>query len=354
MRTKVIWNLIVGLAYLSSTTTSEAGLINQKCDVCHTIHNSQAGVPMAYNTGPNPSLLRNDCIGCHTGTNSDTSLFPFVLDTEQIPVYETTGTEGTTNTLAGGNFYWVVPSDSKGHNVIGVTTLEDQTLHLTPPGGSNLDSRLTCAGQYGCHGDRSESNQFAAMKYSHHYTKPQLWQDGSTIARSYRFLDGIQGFGHTTYEYRPSKSSHNKYYGKDRSVETDTATGTISSLCSQCHADFHNGYENIASGSFGNGVWFRHPTNFDMGRASAGSEFASYNSGDGTDNNYSVISPVATSNTAALVNETVYTVSDDAIVMCLSCHRPHGTPYSSLLRWNYKGWPADGYNGCAICHTLKD
>ena len=353
MRAKIIWSLIIVLIYLLSLTTSEAKLISEKCGVCHTIHNSQGGVEMAYNTGPNPSLLRNDCIGCHTGTNI-TDSFPFVLDTSEELDYGTTGTEGTTNTLAGGNFYWVVSTDSTGHNVTGVTTLEDQTHGLVPPGGTALDERLTCAGQYGCHGDRSESDQFTAMKYSHHYTKPLLWQDGSTIAKSYRFLDGIQGFGHTTYEYLPSQTSHNKYYGKDRSAETDTATGTISSLCSQCHADFHNGSGNVASGTFGGGVWFRHPTDFDMGRASAGNEFNSYNGGSGTSNPYSVISPVATANTGASVNQTVYTVSDDAIVMCLSCHRPHGTPYSSLLRWNYKGWPSDGYNGCAKCHTLKD
>ncbi|MCK5544163.1 MAG: hypothetical protein KAI35_03035, partial [Desulfobulbaceae bacterium] len=61
MRTKIIWSLIVGLAYLSSTTTSEATLISDKCDVCHTMHNSQDGLEMSFNTGPNPSLLRNDC-----------------------------------------------------------------------------------------------------------------------------------------------------------------------------------------------------------------------------------------------------------------------------------------------------
>ncbi|MEA2083410.1 MAG: cytochrome c3 family protein [Thermodesulfobacteriota bacterium] len=352
MRAKIIWSLIIVLIYLLSLTTSEAK-ISEKCDVCHTIHNSQDGLKMAYNTGPNPSLLRNDCIGCHTGTNI-TDSFPFVLDTLE-PDYIPTGTEGTTNTLAGGNFYWGVSNDSMGHNVVGITTNEDQTLHLTPPGGTALGARLACAGQYGCHGDRSKSGQFEAMKNSHHYTKPLLWQDGSTIAKSYRFLDGIQGFGHTTYEYRPSQTSHNKYYGKDRSLETDNAAGTISSLCSQCHGDFHNGSGNVASGGFGGGVWLRHPTDFDMGRASISSEFDSYNGGSGTNNPYSVISPVATANTGASVNQTVYTSSDDAIVMCLSCHRPHGTPYSSLLRWNYKGWPGlGGYNGCAKCHTEKN
>ncbi len=353
MRAKIVWGLIIVLIYFLSLTASEAKLISEKCDVCHTMHNSQDGVEMTYNTGLNPSLLRNDCIGCHTGTNI-TGSFPFVLDTEQTPVYGTTGTDGESNTLAGGNFYWGVSNDSMGHNVVGATTDEDQTLHLTPPGGTALGARLVCAGRYGCHGDRSKSDQFTAMKMSHHYTKPQLWQDGSTIAESYRFLDGIQGFGHTTYEYRPSRTSHNKYYGKDRSLETDNAAGTISSLCSQCHGDFHNGSGNVAPGSFSGGVWFRHPTDFDMG-SSTGSEFESYNGGSGEFNPYSVISPVATANTGATVNQTVYASSDDAIVMCLSCHRPHGTPYSSLLRWNYKAWPGvEGYNGCAICHTEKD
>jgi hypothetical protein len=48
-------------------------------------------------------------------------------------------------------------------------------------------------------------------------------------------------------------------------------------------------------------------------------------------------------------------------VMCLSCHRAHGSPYNDMLRWDYDGMVAgngsgggnDG-TGCFKCHSEKD
>ena len=41
-------------------------------------------------------------------------------------------------------------------------------------------------------------------------------------------------------------------------------------------------------------------------------------------------------------------------VSCLSCHRPHGSPYPKIMRWDYQGWPGSGENKCNVCHTTKD
>lgn len=333
------------------------------CVDCHTMHNSQGGAPMAYtlsSTGTkvygsrvNEGLLNTDCIGCHQGTNVGGSL-PFVFDVG-APNYGATGTEAATTTLAGGNFYWVSQGEERtGHNVSGITP-QDTAHGFTPPGGAAMDGQITCAGTLGCHGNSSSATQAQAIMGGHHGKDITGWQDGTSVAKSYRFIFPIQGLEDPDFEFQPTQSQHNKYYGVDRSSETNLAAGSISSHCARCHGDFHNGTNKIAAGSFGAGVWLRHPIDFDMSRAASSTEYTTYNNGGGTANPYSVISPVATASTSAGVNTSVYSSTDDAIVMCLSCHRAHGTPYDAIMRWDYKKWPqADGYNGCAVCHTSKN
>jgi hypothetical protein len=350
MRGWIIGILVVTLAVLEISYS--AAKVSGPCSDCHTMHNSQGGASVVA-TGPIAGLLGDDCKGCHTGFNQTTSTMPYVLS-GSAPTYSTTGTEVTTTTLAGGNFYWVQSDDRVGHNVAEVAGA-DSTLGNTPPGGSALSSQLKCSGTNGCHGVRTEADPYKAVLGAHHNNSDTTeWRDGSTLAESYRFLDGVKGLEDPDCEFRPTADSHNKYYGVDRGSETTNNTGTISSLCAQCHNDFHNGSGEIASGSFGAGVWLRHPTDFDMSRASTSNEYDSYNGGGGSDNPYSVISPVATADTSSDFNSTVYSSTDDAILMCMSCHRAHGTPYDAILRWDYKSWPGGGYYGCGICHTVKD
>ncbi len=334
--------------------SSSAG-VTGPCVSCHTMHNSQDNLWVADSAIPNPALLISGCVGCHTGQNDGSNSTPFVHSTT-APQYRDTGTEADSNTLAGGNFYWVSSiGDRRGHNVYGIAA-KDQTLNVPPGGDGSFTSQLRCAGSMGCHGDSSFSEQISAVKGSHHNKNQQVWQDGTTLAKSYRMLNGIQGFGDSDYEYRPTDQKHNKYYGIDRTSETETATGSISSQCARCHEDFHNGPLTLVPGTtLGTGVWLRHPTDFDMSNAISSTEYHLYNGATTYGNNtYSVISPVATSDTTITLNTTIFTQSNDALVMCLSCHRAHGSPYAGSLRWNYKGWPVNGYNGCAVCHTSKN
>ncbi len=325
------------------------------CVSCHTMHNSQDNLWVADSGVPNPALLVADCIGCHTGQNNGINATPYVFSTTP-PQYKSTGTEPDSNTLAGGNFYWVSNiGDRRGHNIYGLAA-RDQTLSLPPGGDGTFSSQLRCAGTMGCHGDRNTAGQISAIKGSHHYTNHQIWQLGTSLAASYRILDTIQGFGDPGYEYHPTDLKHNKYYGLDRTTESETAVGTISSQCAQCHENYHNGSTTLVpNGSLRTGVWLRHPTDFDMSKAVSSTEYQLYNNSSTFGNNtYSVVSPVATADDSTTMNTTIFTRENDALVMCLSCHRAHGSPYAGALRWDYKAWPASGYNGCAVCHTTKN
>ena len=197
-------------------------ITGEVCSNCHTMHASQNG--QILSSGVNEALLKNDCKGCHTTVTPPSSPpeMPYVIY-GSIPTYNF---DGSKNTLAGGNFYWVSDSGGAnyktGHNVYGISG-SDTTL--SPPGfdssysdkdgnvlGNNgsWDKQLRCAGAYGCHGKHNSSygtNQTKAILGAHHTDDATL--DGSSIGKSFRFLYGIKGTEDSDWEYTSSSSEHN-------------------------------------------------------------------------------------------------------------------------------------------------
>jgi hypothetical protein len=376
MQTKT-WSLIcslyIALVFLCAVVLLAApalAKVEGVCSDCHTMHNSQGGTDL--DETPYSALTKGDCVGCHTGIN-DGGNKPYVLSVG-VPEYGDTGTESGTNTLAGGNFYWVTVDDAKGHNVAGIADPEGGSMNA-PPGfdigraaedgttpalgavGNWETNQLTCGGTYGCHGTHAAgTDSWGAISGGHHtnvdgaITDPGSGDD-ATAPKGYRFLVGIAGYEDSDWEYRPTTSAHNQYKGVDDPGQTSDKS-TISYLCAQCHGAFHDGTGNIGSAS----PWLRHPTDLDLGSAT-GSEYANYNNGGTL---YSLIAPVGRDTVPATAQTSVTTSkpgNDTAIVTCISCHRAHGTPYDDLLRWNYTGISAAGGAsdaGCFICHTTKD
>lgn len=356
----------MGIA-LCLLATPVAAKVDGQCAICHTMHNSQDGAPMALDAGgsaqdtPNDVLLLRGCVACHTGSNDGSNVIPYVSDTN-APTYGVDGTGG--NTLAGGSFYWVASgtagndsatADSTGHNVAtGQMAGQDQTLLNVPPGSTTaLTAQLRCAGTNGCHGDTSATSDFAAIKGTHHADDSTI--DGLTVATSFRFLNGIVGLEDPDWEYQPTGTSHNQYKGVDRGTDTENQTDTISSLCARCHNDFHNGSGNVGgtnptTATFAS-PWVRHPTDFDMANTATDSEYRDYG---GSGNSYVVSTPLASSNVSAVLSNISFT-NDDAVVTCISCHRAHGSQNADLLRWDYSQVVAGGQVGgaCFECHTTK-
>ncbi len=352
----------IGLAlWLPNTAMAR---VSGNCVNCHTMHNSQDGGSMQPDgtSGPQPALTRGGCVECHTGTNLDGDGIPKVLS-------DVTLTNEATS-LAGGNFAWITQiDDTRGHNVVGTSAAADDPLATIPPGGVQMVmadgttaiTRMTCAGTAGCHGDRTMDNEFASISGSHHYDDTAGIDATSAldVGGSYRFLKGILGKEDSDWEFEATVSTHNQYYGVDNPNVTNTAT--ISSLCAQCHTDFHNDSSGRADAGVGTATgtaaspFVRHPTDLDLGSAT-GTEYAAYTA-------YSLQAPVA-STTYTTVLETVQVTPGDAVVMCISCHRAHGTPNADLLRWDYAGMQAHvdasagtgaaPGTGCFVCHTTKD
>jgi hypothetical protein len=358
------------------------------------MHNSQDGgafyspvdpVPAPSATSLNGALLRWDCVGCHSGDNTSASInggtgIPKVNRTAGAPTYvngdDAAGTAN--NSLAGGDFYYVTVDDTYGHNV-DVVGAADGTL-TTPPGwdptlepainlgGATWTEQIRCAGTYGCHGDHSQADAFAAISGAHHGDTGTV--DGLTVGTSYRWLDGILGLEDADWEWTRQASDHNQYKGEDRpkTAAGDAATGTdtVSYLCGQCHGKFHNSNAGTADDGITNvdDAWMRHPTDYDMANTAAGSEYKAYPGSGGTPDArpYSTAAPVGSAVvTTVLTTVQLATANDTAIVTCISCHRAHASPYADLVRWDYlgdcfagggTGTPADC--GCFNCHTTKD
>ena len=124
---------------------------------------------------------------------------------------------------------------------------------------------------------------------------------------------------------------------------------TMTGFCCGCHGNFYIEQEN--------GEWIRHPS--DAVIPTTGEyQYAFGSPGSGADGIYDPLVPVARPNFTDFTTGAKGTVEIGTdMVMCLSCHRPHGSPYDDLLRWNYGDMIAgggDSTTGCFACHTRKD
>ncbi len=370
--------LIVALfAALFFVLSADAG-VTGPCYNCHTMHNSQNGQPVnrgdsawgetSVSADPIPTLLIASCLGCHSSTDNQTiKTLPGGL---KVPiVFNTSGYPA--GALAGGNFYWVSPgvasneNDTKGHNVFSGN--EDNNL-TEAPGRS-----IGCTGSNSCHTNIygttgppyfgfSTSRQGCTKCHMIGSAGPQGYHhldDTGTVVDSaaegwFRFLDGHQGgtgagvtgIEDDDWQQNPSASVHNEYLGFSAS-KTSAGGFSIGNImtgyCTGCHGNFHIEQE----GS----VWVRHPSDAVIPNSG---EFAGAFNAAGGIGAYDPLVPVARPSLDGWTapDSTVRLGTD--LVMCLSCHRAHGSPYFKMLRWDYRGWPGNGQtNGCNLCHTGK-
>jgi hypothetical protein len=345
----IIFTLILLISALLPVSLSAS--VTGTCSNCHTMHNSQDNSAMATygasgepwtGTGPFRMLVRGDCLGCHGfggSTNIETVGTGSTSDIPQV-LHDCTDTD-----LAGGNFGYIVgymgcggSGDSSGHNVVDLGNIDD-ILHpagSTPPPGhhnpGNFQSRFTCAGADGCHGNRATStNSLESLRGAHHNNVDGSLTTANEVYNSYRFLRGVRGFennGASPWQ-NVDKDNHNEYFGATSPMSDGSncnnchsaqgiqpANNTISGFCGTCHGNFHlfggHGSDPGVDNSVVLGAPFvRHPTDVVL---PPGGEYASYNPNT-VGNEYSVEAPVARTTVATTMSDTVFPGSD--VVMCL-------------------------------------
>ena len=155
------------------------------------------------------------------------------------------------------------------------------------------------------------------------------------------------------WEQNADADDHNIYYkGTGSDVETPQSMGKF---CSGCHAHYHSpGFPGdlwgIDNGG-GSNPWLRHPADFAIPDSG---EYKASNGGI-VGAAYDPTVPVGKSLSGT--DDTIVEVGDT--VMCLSCHRAHGSQYPDMLRWDYslmltKTVGAGAGKGCFTCHSAKD
>lgn len=303
---------VLCLAVIASVAMyGTADAISGTCSGCHTMHNSQGGVTQNGQVDGRDNLLKGSCIACHTTASA---LGPRV-DSDK----------------AGGNFNQ--DTDAEIHNVDLINTLlgsqgADSPLGNNPPGGSALGGQLGCSGTDGCHGDPSATKNTIT---GFHHSPP---------AGMYRFLYAdsggsniVTGEGDADWEGGAASSTNHNIYASD-------TTNGISTFCARCHGGFH-GTANTGNAS----PFTRHPTENDVTGDSA-TVVVNYEQ---------TPFAFAPANFGSVSPTTAYTATN-AKVMCLSCHKTHGSAYADLLRFDYTAIDVgSGTNdgGCENCHYSK-
>lgn len=354
----IIWSIF--LILLCFPLFSEAK-VTGVCSNCHTMHNSQNGQPMATfggTTSAQPCLLRGTCLGCH-GQNAGGTVN--IISLGNVPQV----LHAATTDLAGGNFAYITgaktrgtgtDSNTAGHNPTDLGT--NETILTSPPGDQHAtgitNTNFTCAGAKGCHGNRAVEDKLLSIKGSHHTIDTALKfgagfttaTQGTTSGVSYRFLLCVKGAEDTDWEGTTTTTDHNEYFGATSmgaSSLTSPANNTISGLCAECHGYFHGA---TASEAGSVSPWLRHPTDIVLPNTG---EYTGYTA-------YSFVAPVARQSIAAGSTLALGTVAPGTdVIMCLSCHRAHASPYFKMMRWDYKSSTlSTAISGCNVCHTSKN
>ncbi len=357
---------------LGGPSTAEAR-VTGVCSNCHTMHYSQNGgvLPAWGSTGPYQYLLTNTCVGCHSNPSGNTTIVnntPIVL-TSTEPTYPPDGS--SSSALAAGNFYWVLHAtsrnsdpDTSGHNCLAIPGMTADSHLSQAPGMPDSASGSSCAR---CH--RRIESCTSCHTPAHHADDT----GGGVVGASggwYRFLNssehgtastGVKGIEDSDWEQTVSSSDHNEYNGCNNPYGNDD--NSISNDCAGCHYKFHGINYTDTDGTVladNKSPWFLHPTHLALADTASGAEYHNYNNGNG----YNPLAPLArdpdrlaTMTTSTSTVYVAYGTADGDQVMCLSCHRAHGSPYPDMLRWDYNTCQAGTPNsncGCFVCHTQKD
>ncbi|MCD6199578.1 MAG: hypothetical protein J7K15_13595 [Deltaproteobacteria bacterium] len=349
---KRVFLLLICMGIISFLPNLVRAAVNGPCVNCHIMHNSQNGGDVDAG-GPYGHLTKGNCIGCHTGTNSGGG-----TSTGTIPyVYSTTEPEYGTTTLAGGNFYWVADNggnnDTKGHNVLGLSGQDQEILDSEGAPGvwANCaeSCHMTLAAEQTVYPELGSGCEGCHLAVKHHKSGSTTEGIADEEDGWFRFCSGhmsggghgVEGIEDDDWQYETASDNHNEYLGN--AVNATTTAGfynlgnTMTAYCCGCHGGFH-----VQDDS---GSWIRHPSDAIIPDSG---EYAAYTT-------YSPEAPVARPSLTT-VSSTVTPGTD--MVMCLSCHRAHGSPYDDMLRWDYDGQVAGGGGddgtGCFTCHTTKD
>ncbi|MBI4831074.1 MAG: hypothetical protein HY801_05870 [Candidatus Lindowbacteria bacterium] len=281
------------------------------CGGCHTMHNSQAGLPVdpGSPTG-NPYLLIREtpsdtCLTCHAA-------------------YGQMSTDGQT-LGPGGDFYWMTQDISwdsgegamvtvfgreHGHNIkapgYGIQT--DSVL-TTSPGGSFNSAHLGCNSCHDPHGNGNFRLLYGIGTTQANYPGNYTFNRAAPMALGCPWETGITDAG------AEKIGQHTAYISG------------MSDWCANCHNNMHSGRTNNIV----------HPTNIRLGSTLRYNYNGYRTTSDKTHGQYSsAYLPLVPFEDPLNTTTSTTGAGYSSKVMCLTCHRAHASPYRDAGRWDFE------------------
>ena len=320
------------------------------CDGCHTMHNSENGVPInpngsvGYTAGDHLTIGTDNgstCLNCHSDEGAGRSGSYHVMSPDGSYYHP------------GGDFYWLTktftwtahntPQSSDGanhgHNVIAVDYGLVQDPVSAAPGGIYQSQYLTCTSCHDPHGTKANKN--GPITDSGSYGAQPT---ATTDVGNFRLLGDV-GYkptpGNVTFTNAPpiavtksGAAETDAFYAPTGVAHTDYGSG-MSEWCSNCHTAF------LAPGGSGQ---HKHPAG---NTATLGTLANNYNlyvktglfNGDQSIS-YLALVPFERHPTDPTTLDPTSTAGpangSSPTVMCLSCHRAHASAFTSAGRWDFE------------------
>lgn len=378
LATHIFSRFFIGMAvlalFLLGNPCGVHAVVSGPCTDCHLMHVTDTVAPISNW----PALVKADCLGCHSDSGRRTIVnnTPVVFNMGE-PTYPPDNSD--TSVLAGGNFHWVIHAlgESRhqyGHNCFWINNRPDiDPNHTIAPGSREFKERdcqpchytLTTFGCESCHQVSHHDATFdpsnPSVNVPFRFLGPPLPDSPNPNVRAWANehqyeTHRVYGVQDSDWEQTLSYSDHNEYCGSKWGVNVDYSH-SIDGFCRGCHQNIHMAVPGSESSSFAS-PWLRHPSGVAL-PAEKKKEAYLYNTSDGlTVGPYEPLVPLARTESAfaEMTGPSFMVTPGKDEVMCLSCHRAHGSSYPDMLRWDYATCSAgqpDPSCGCFVCHSAK-
>ena len=334
------------LGFLGSWLLSSPGFAFHEsgaahCDACHTMHNSENGIPEVQ-TGP--QLLKfatatDACLSCHGSDfgsvwGADPLHPPAEKGAGNFTFLSTSnlndGSGGATNPISGSH---------AGHNVISeMHGSVSDPYYPAAPGGTYPSSALGCTS---CHNPHGNGNY------------RMLYGAGHIAAGDYQFVNPApQADGVTLSVGAESSTNHAAYHSG------------MSAWCANCHGNYHQ--DNPGA--------FQHPADDVLGQTIS----EAYNRYAGSEDTTGGNAATAYLPAVPFEDPSVTTTGTagptlTSRISCITCHRAHATSAPNAGRWDFNivylrsdgvisgSWPIPNPYGspkqkslCCKCHSYGE
>lgn len=329
--------MIFSAVVVICTTTVSAEAFHDggvgSCDGCHVQHETPGG-------GPTQWLLRASdpssvCLSCHAGPGGGSAASVYSFD-------------GSART-PGGDFYWLTKTfswtggnssaETHGHNIVALDfNLLQDPVRLQSPGGNYSSSQLSCISCHDPHGKVRGGTASGRGPVSVSGSYGDLAPLGS-VGGNYRMLgDSNYNGGVTGYSFINNapiaRQSSLVPFGESDISHVDYGSG-MSEWCANCHFNVMKDEHRVSEPEF------RHPAgNVEQLRDNYVTRYQNYvSTGNLTGTaatSYLQFVPFERNITNPQNLDPVSTQGPNANsnVMCLTCHRAHGSAFRVAGRWD--------------------